>query len=313
MTNKQVILHCQGSEVRPEVLAFAKENGMVLAGGDASGDTTADTQAPSVGSGEPDKTGDTGPDKDDGTDVAVAQLVAVNTLLDEVSPHDPEDMDLVDRVRRLVSQPEKRVATPLGQAELVVPAPVMAALLGQMMKVQYNDQRFTFVPSEMVAGGQKWEFACREGLFVGQFHDGWDKVSEANHGLVTINSEISELFRQRESARTHFDRATRALEAEQQPARTRVVSHKEVKKGGKKVLEPVVVPVEDRRRRDPIDVLQQRHKEAHTKLRAAERALKAKEDHRAWCKRTIEESVPQEFTFSLADLASGRVRVGDEW
>jgi len=318
MSNAKIAAHCLADSPRPDVVKFAIATGIAPVGTMANVLAGPPVNAPLTGhEADPLDIEVGGEPRVDPAAVAVAQLVQVNEILDEVAPNDPEDMDIVERVRALLTRPAE--SAPIDEATLIVPAPAMADMLAQMMCKGFNDMRFHAAPSTRAVGDDKWECAWSEGLFIGNVTRNWQQVSRANAELVTINQRIGDAYRAAQAAEGAEKNARRKIEAATgKPPTIRVVSHKEVKvgkgKAQKTVMEPVTVEVVDRKARPQIvEKLQTQFEQAHAAKSEADRELAELNKTRRWAKETIENSVPEPFAFSLADLASGKVRIGDSW
>jgi hypothetical protein len=175
-----------GKALPPEIKAWAKEigwdkfNAIVEKG---SGSLALSDDAPKINCSFTNVESD--PRDDDGT--AIAQMIEINDLLDTVRADDPDDMSLVDRVKGLIEAKtpvERSQLSAAIDAELLVPAPVMADLLGMFMR-NLGDPRYQQISGTRIAGGHRWETAYREGLFVGEVTRNWTLMLVLGHLLPT--------------------------------------------------------------------------------------------------------------------------------
>lgn len=233
--------------------------------------------------------------------------------LDAVDADASDDETLVDRVHRLLSSATNANSTPLEECVLRVPAPAMADMLAAMMSNMFGDKRHSYAPTSRGFEAEKWQYTCREGLFVGAVIREWQELNDAQMTMVTINSEISKAFVAKQRASAAYASLKRRHDdaVEMTKPTTRIISHTELESGE---FKPVEAIVESRRTpARPPSELKGPMSDAKNALSDATAKLDELEARRANAKATIERIVPQEFAFSLADIASGKVRIRESW
>lgn len=310
-----------GKALPPEIKAWAKEigwdkfNAIVEKG---SGSLALSDDAPKINCSFTNVESD--PRDDDGT--AIAQMIEINDLLDTVRADDPDDMSLVDRVKGLIEAKtpvERSQLSAAIDAELLVPAPVMADLLGMFMR-NLGDPRYQQISGTRIAGGHRWETAYREGLFVGEVTRNWTLIGEAQSDMATINTRIAAASRAVESTLIKYQNSDRRYRAEVERlgGKQRVTSHVEetVGKGKsrKTVMKPVVTHIEPSGpERGSLEEMKQKTATTLSDHRTAKKLLESLEARLLECRKIIEDGVPEPFTFSIADIESGKVRIAAKW
>lgn len=325
MSNKQIIAYANsGDEVgkapnHDEIMAFALANNLVLPAEEPVVEAKQEEKDPFEFEEEETEPTDVVVDEiEEAKSVAFHQLIAINEILDRVSPGDDDDLDTVERFNQFVdkvtvgAKPGSGFQPLASTCDLEVPAPIMAAMLGQMMRRGFGDMRYHHTPSTLTAGGCKWEISYREGSFVIQRTSNWEEVSEANHEWIGMPSRRAETFRAMEGAKDHFDRLTKQAGASTAPTK-RVVGHREtVDDKGNKKMEPILVEQEVKTPRS-VTTAQNAIPDARKRYQEAKKEYDAVMARHKWAKKLIESSMPEDFQFSLADIASGAVRITDKW